>query len=162
MAISKFSAAINQICDEKGLDKETVLEIIENALAAAYRKDYGKKGQDIRVKFDEETGATSVFLYKEVVGNVEDELTQISLNEAKKTKKDVKIGDKISFDVTPADYGRIAAQTAKQVITQRIREAERNVLFTEFKNKEGSLINGIVQQIKNGNVFIDFVCIQLI
>jgi N utilization substance protein A len=155
MAISKFSAAINQICDEKGLSKETVLEIIENALAAAYRKDYGQREQEVEVKFNEETGEASVFLIKEIVDKVEDEDLQISLAEAKKNKKDVKIGDKISFNVTPADYGRIAAQTAKQVITQRIKEAERDILFDELKSQERTLLNGIVQQIKNNNVFID-------
>ncbi len=155
MAISKFLAAINQICDEKGLSRDTVLEIIENALAAAYRKDYGEKGQDIRVKFDEKTGATQVFLYKQVVDEVEDEAIQMTLAEAKKIKKNAKIGDELSWDVTPSDYGRIAAQTAKQVITQRIKEAERNVLFSEFQDKEDSLLNGVVQQIKNNNVFID-------
>lgn len=155
MAISKFLAAINQICDEKGLSRDTVLEIIENALAAAYRKDYGERGQDIRVKFDEKTGATQVFLYKQAVEEVEDEDTQMTLAEAKKTKKNVKIGDELSWDVTPSDYGRIAAQTAKQVITQRIKEAERNVLFSEFQDKEDSLLNGVVQQIKNNNIFID-------
>ena len=130
MAISKFSAAINQICDEKGLSKDTVLDIIENALAEAYKKDYGEKGQDIEVKFDEETGLARVFLRKEVVKEVEDEITQMTLAEAKKTKKDVKMGEKLKWDVTPADYGRIAAQTAKQVITQRIKEAERDVLLS--------------------------------
>jgi len=155
MAISKFLAAINQICDEKGLSRDTVLEIIENALAAAYRKDYGEKGQDIRVKFDEKTGATQVFLYKQVVDEVEDEVTQMSLTEAKKTKKDAKVGDELNWEVTPADYGRIAAQTAKQVITQRIKEAERNVLFSEFQDKKNTLQNGVVQQIKNNNVFVD-------
>ena len=104
MAISKFSAAINQICDEKGLSKETVLEIIENALAAAYRKDYGKRGQDIEVKFNEETGSATVFLNKEVVKKVEDieeEEAQMTLEEAKKIKKDVKAGEKITWNVTP-------------------------------------------------------------
>lgn len=155
MAISKFAAAINQICDEKGLSKETILTIIETALAAAYRKDYGEKGQDIEVKFDEKTGTAKVYLHKEVVKKVEDEEGQISLAEAKKTKKNAKIGGKLTWDVTPADYGRIAAQTAKQVIVQRIKEAERSVLFSEFKDKEKVLLNGTVQQIKNNNVFID-------
>jgi len=155
MVISKLSPVIAQICEEKGLSKEVVLEIIENALAAAYRKDYGKRGQEIKVDFDEETGKAKVFLYKEVVEEVEDPAMQISLDEAKKIKEDAKIGDKVSFNVTPSDYGRIAAQTAKQVIIQRIKEAEREVLVNEFKKKEKTLQSGIVQQVKNGNVFID-------
>jgi len=155
MVTSKFTAVINQICEEKGIPEEKVIEIIENALMVAYRKDYGKKGQDITVKFNKETGEAKVFISKEVVEKIDDELTQISLEEAKKIKKDAKIGEKLTWEVTPSGYGRIAAQTAKQVIIQRIKEAERDVMFNEFKNKEKTLANGVVQQIKNDNVFID-------
>lgn len=155
MVTSKFTAVINQICEEKGIPEEKVIEIIENALMVAYRKDYGKKGQDITVKFNKETGEAKVFINKEVVEKIDDELTQISLEEAKKIKKDAKIGEKLTWEVTPSGYGRIAAQTAKQVIIQRIKEAERDVMFNEYKNKEKTLANGVVQQIKNDNVFID-------
>lgn len=156
MAISPFMAAINQLCDEKSLSKDTILETIEAAIAAAYRKDYGKPSQIIRAKMDPDTGEAKYWQVFDVVEEVEDPESQKDLNEAKKIKKDVKVGDQVEIELeTHSDFGRIAAQTAKQVITQRIREAERDMLYGEFKEKESHLINGVVQQIENGNVIID-------
>lgn len=155
MTTTKFMAAINQICDEKNVSKEKVLDIINSGLSAAYKKDYGTKDQEVEAQIDPETGEAKVFVIKEVVLEVEDENIQINLADAKKLKKDVKVGETVKIDSTPPDYGRIAAQTAKQVIIQRIREAERDVIFSEYKDKEGTLLNGVVQRVENNNALID-------
>lgn len=154
-----FGAAIDQIVAEKGISKEKVLETIEAALAAAYRKDYGERGQDIRAEFNETDGGARVYKVVTVVEDeeLENEAAQISLDEAKKDDKEAEIGKEYVEDVTPDDpnYGRVAAQTAKQVIIQRIREAERDATYEEFKEKEGEIISGIVQRIDGDVVFID-------
>lgn len=163
-----FAAAINQIAEEKNIDKKIIIETIEAALAAAFRKDYGKPEQNIKVDFNEETGAIKVYDEKNVVKKFDEEMEEdhpekvkrefILLKDAKKIKKDAKDGDVIKTDITPKDggrYGRIAAQTAKQVIIQRIREAERDSVFSEFKDKEKQSINATVQRIEGNNVFID-------
>lgn len=156
MPISSFMAAINQICDEKGLSPETVLETVEAALAAAYRKDYGHPDQIIKVKLDPENEEMQVFELLEVVEKVENEKKEIALSEAKKIKKDVKIGGTIEKKLQPhKDFGRIAAQTAKQVITQRLKEAEKGILYKEYKEKEGQILTGVVQQIEGKNVLIN-------
>jgi N utilization substance protein A len=156
MAISPFMAAINQLCDEKSLSKDVILETIEAAVAAAYRKDYGKPSQIIKAKIDPDTGEAKFSQAFDVVEEVEDQESQKTLAEAKKINKKAKIDEQVEIDLEPkSDFGRIAAQTAKQVITQRIREAERDMLFAEFKDKEQKLINGTVQQIENNNVIID-------
>lgn len=156
MPISPFMAAINQICDEKGLSKDTVLETIEAAVAAAYRKDYGKPSQNIKTKFDPETGAIKVWQVFDVVEELEDDQSQKTLAEVKKIKKGVKLEDQVEIELTPhSEFGRIAAQTAKQVIIQRIREAERDMLYKEFKEKENQIINGTIQQVEGSTVVID-------
>jgi len=156
MAISPFMAAINQICDEKSLSKDIVMETIEAAIAAAYRKDFGKPSQVIKVKLDPETGQNQVWQVFEVVEKIENAEAQKILTEAKKIDKKAKIGDEVQIELEPkSDFGRIAAQTAKQVIIQRIREAEREMLYKEFKDKEQKIVNGVVQQIEGSNVIID-------
>ncbi len=186
-----LASALDQICDEKGISKEQVIGAVEAAIEAAYKKDYGKKSQIIKAKFDINTGNTDIFRVKEVVetkkqmvkneetgeeteelfvveiepkldeeGNIIErrfnEERHLELAEAQKTKEDTKIGDLIEFPAEEGGaYGRIAAQTAKQVIIQRIREAEKQSVYDEFKNKEGMVINGIVQRIEKDNVFID-------
>lgn len=157
---SEFELAIDQICEEKGLKKEEVIETIGQALAAAYKKDYGAKGQNIKAKFDPKTGQCKVFDLKEVVENeekMEKPKKQITLAEAKKIKKDAKVGDIITREVTPKEihFGRIAAQTAKQVLAQRIREAEKNMIFETFKKKEGQVLNVTVQRLERNVVFVD-------
>jgi N utilization substance protein A len=159
MAISPFIAAINQICDEKGIAKETVIETIEAALAAAYRKDYGEPGQIILAKLDPESGEAKFFRAFNVVETeeeIEEPDAQKLLSEATRIDKKAKVGDTIEIPLeSHSEFGRIAAQTAKQVITQRLRETERDMLYAEFKEKENQLINGVIQQIENGNVVID-------
>lgn len=184
--LGEFGSAVMQIADEKGISKERVLEVVEAALAAAYKKDYGKKGQVIHAKFDEVQKSASFFLVKEVVDesvrefveeteegevleateenevNEEERLPRFNserdmlLEEAKKLKKDAVLGDMIELPLPPYDeFGRVAAQTAKQVIIQRIREAERESMFDEYKEKEGQVVNGTVQRIEGRNVFVD-------
>lgn len=152
---SQFFAAISQLCDEKNIAKETVIETIESALRAAYRKDYGNKEQEIDVDLDENSGVTTVYLVKEVVEKIEDEDREISEVDAKKYSKKAKAGDTVRIDVTPTNYGRIAAQAAKQVVIQKIQDAERDVLYETFKNRENELINAIVHRVDGTNVYIN-------
>lgn len=154
-----FGTAIDQLVAEKGISKEKVLDTIEAALAAAYRKDYGERGQDIRAEFDEGTGKARIYKITTVVEDeaLENEAAQMTLETAKKTDPEASLAKEYVEEVTPSDahYGRVAAQTAKQVIIQRIREAEREAVFDEYKEKEGEIISGIVQRIENDTVFVD-------
>ncbi|MBI2355898.1 MAG: transcription termination/antitermination protein NusA [Candidatus Doudnabacteria bacterium] len=155
---SDFEAALNQIAEEKDIDKAEILKMIEVSLAAAFRKDYGKKDQNIVVEFNSENLGTKVFDVKKVVEELVDPVKEILPEDAKKYKKGAKVGDEIKIDITPktgAKFGRIAAQTAKQVIVQKIREAERGVLFTDFKSKERQLVSGVVQRLEGETVLID-------
>jgi N utilization substance protein A len=202
--LGQFGGAIAQICEEKGISKEKVVEAIESALAAAYKKDYGKRGQHIRAEFDEVTGGAVFFLVKEVVdettrifepeteegeaeakeekkpslakeskdekeklpsvGTEEDEIKiprynperDFTLEEAQKIKPDAKVGDVIETKLEEkSDYGRVAAQTAKQVIIQKIREAERDAMYDEYKQKESEVVSGVIQRIEGRNIFVD-------
>lgn len=202
MSTNPIMAAIQQICDEKGLKKELVIETIEAALAAAFRKDFGNKEQNIKVQFNPETGGARVFDEKTVIENIDleelekqrEELrvqkeewltrkkeaeqnqqdfsepdpmeisdikrynpkTDIMLSEAKKIDKKADIGDVLTQELeVPAEYGRVAAQTAKQVIIQKLREVERDTIFNDFKTKEGELVNGTIQRIEGRTIFID-------
>jgi len=163
----EFSSAISQIAEEKGISPEKVVETVAAAIAAAYRRDYGRRGQDIRATFDAKTWHARIFKVMTVaefiapVDGGEPRLqnpdAEFTLEDAQKHKQDATVGDEIFFEVTPTDphYGRIAAQTAKQVIIQRIREAERQATFDAFKGKENEILNGNVQRVENGNVFVD-------
>ncbi len=159
---SPIQQAIEQICEEKNIPFEAVIETIEQALAAAYRKDFGQKNENIKVTFDPATATSRVFDVKTVVdGPAEGEETinekkEILLSEVIKVKPDAKVGEEIRTELAvPADYGRMAAQTAKQVIIQRLREAERDVVFSEYKSKEGQVIPATVQRIEGRTVFIN-------
>ena len=201
--MKQFVSAINQIVDEKGIAREKIIETIEMAIAAAYKKDYGEKGQIVKAKLNIETGSVDLKQIKYVIegvdeeGNVtgllplrfeEDEETRrprerddrknyqekneespeeelkikynpekhTLLEEAKKTNKKSKVGDEIIIILEPkTDFGRVAAQTAKQVIIQRLREVERDVIYKEFKEKEGSVVSGTVQRKEGYMIFID-------
>lgn len=152
---TSFAQAIDQICEEKNISKEVVMEAVEAALVAAYKKDYGERDQEVRVKLNEDSGAIEVFVSKEVVEEVENPNLEISLSAAVRVKKDAKVGDIIEIMDLPADFGRIAAQTAKQVIVQRIREAERDMVFSEYKDKEDSIVNCTVQRVEGDTVICD-------
>ncbi len=152
---TQFLAAINQICDEKNIPRDKVIETIKAALRTAYRKDYGTKDQEVDVELDEKSGLATVYLIKEVVKKVEIEDLQMTETEAKKYDKKAKIGDKIKIDVTPAEYGRIAAQSAKQVIIQRIQEAERDMMYDLFKDRENEMINAVVHRVDGNDVYVN-------
>lgn len=154
----QLEQALQQIAEEKGVSREEIIEMIEASLAAAYRKDYGEKDQNIIVEFQTSTLSAKIFDVKTVVAEVEDPQKEVDEVEAQKLKKGAKIGDVIKTEITPKEgvnYGRIAAQTAKQVIIQKLREAERNVQFSDFKAKERTLQNGIIQRIEGETVLVD-------
>ena len=155
MEPTQFFAAINQLCEEKNLSREIIIETIKAALRAAYRKDYGTREQNVDVELNATTGQATVFLVKEVVKKVEDEENQMTVKEAKKYKKNPQVGDEIKIDVTPEGYGRIAAQSAKQVIIQRLQEAERDLMYETFKDRENELIGALVHRVEGPNVYID-------
>jgi len=156
MAISPFAAAINQLADERGLPKEIIFEAVESAVAAAYRKDYGHPDQDIVAKLNPESGEFSVRQLFTVVEEPENVHAELTVDQAQELKKGAKLADIIEVQLEPhQDFGRIAAQTAKQVISQRLREAEKEILYAEYKEKQGQLINGYVQQIEGPNVILN-------
>lgn len=152
---SPFLAAINQLADEKNLPRDVVIDTVKAALRAAYRKDYGNREQNIEVDLDEKSGSIAVFIAKNAVKKIENADQEISLSEAQKYKPDVAEGDIVRIDVTPVGYGRIAAQSAKQVIIQRLQEAERELMYKTFKDRENELLNALVHRVENNQVFID-------
>lgn len=188
---SEITKSIQILCDEKGLDFDIVMEALQSALGAAYRKDFGNRQQNIKVEFDPETGDMKVWDEKEVVEDVPEDVleeaqeelarrreearkeerelseeevedlvrfnpkTQIMITEAKEIKKDAKLGEILIIDLeVPGDFGRMAAQTAKQVIIQKLREAERNTVFEDLKEQEGQIISGFVQRRNRDGGFI--------
>jgi len=157
--ISEFLSAIKLIAEDKGLTEDAVMEAVESALAAAYRKDYGKPGQSIKVKINPEKNTMKVWREYTVLEKdkeITNSESQISLKDAKKQNKDVKPGHVIKENLkAETDFGRVAAQTAKQVITQRLREAERDVLYKEFKEKEHKIVNANVQRVEGQNIIVD-------
>ena len=126
---------LKELGKEKGIDEEVLFEAIEAALISAYKRNFGS-AQNVRVTLSRETGHYHVYAIKTVVEDPEDEITEISLAQARTIKPDYEVGDVIEIEVTPANFGRIAAQTAKQVVVQRIREAERGMVISEFESKE--------------------------
>jgi len=152
---SDFILAITQLSAEKNLPREVVLGAIESALVSAYRKDSFGPTQNISVSINPANGSVTVWAEKTVVEKPADQREEISLAEAKKLNKDTKLDDAIMVEATPSNAGRIAAQTAKQVILQRLHEAEHSAIFEEYANKEGDVITGMVQRIEFGQVFVD-------
>ncbi|MCL4458701.1 MAG: transcription termination factor NusA [Chloroflexi bacterium] len=153
---SDFIAAINQVCSEKGLSKDIVLRALEAALVSAYKRNFGSGGnQGVEVKVDPQSGMVMVYRHKRVVEEVKDDRSEIHLTEARNLKEDVGIGDIIAVESTPQNFGRIAAQTAKQVILQRLREAEREMIYEEYADREGDIITGVVSRIEGKTVVID-------
>jgi N utilization substance protein A len=190
MDLKTLKLVLKQLNEERGIPKEKIVETIEDAIATAYKKEYGKKNQIIRAKFDLDTGKTEFYQEKTVVDDsmlkkdeenkknevekdekigeesstLDEEVKKVKFNperhimieDARKIKKSVKPGDKITFPLeAQKDYGRIAAQTGKQVIIQRIREAEKEAIYNEYKNKQNEVVSGIIQRIENGNIFVD-------
>ena len=145
--------ALSQIAREKGIDKNIIFEAIETSLISACKKHIGANA-NIKVVINEDTGKMQVLNQKEVVETVEDAATQISLEEAKEIKRDYEVGDIVDIEVAPRDFGRISAQTAKQVVVQKFREAEREILFQEYITKEQDIMTGIVQRRDRKNVIV--------
>src|SRR3989344_3947745 len=169
-----IKSVLDQLEEERGIPKEKVLEAVAMALATAYKKEYGKKGQIVRATFDPDNGKTEFFQVKAVVDRekviMEDEEEtdddaekirfnpehHILLDDAQKIKTDAKVDDELTFPLEEkGDYGRIAAQTAKQVIIQKIREAEKVSVMEEYGKREGDIVSGTVQRVERGNLFVD-------
>jgi len=152
---TEFMVALTQLSAEKHLPKEVVLSAIETALVSAYRKDAFAAGQEISAKINPSTGEVKVYVRKTVVEKATDVLREISISDAQKKDKNVQLGDIVSIESTPPNAGRIAAQTARQVILQRLHEAEHHAIFEEFTGKEGDIVTGIVQRITPEQIHID-------
>ena len=154
-----FLSAIKQICDERNLPQAVVLEAVETALISAYKRDFGS-ASNIRAQIDLHSGQASIFAEKQVVDAVEDERYQISLAEARRIDPQAEMGSTVLLEATPTDFGRIAAQTAKQIILQRIREAERDVLYETYTEREGEIVNGTVQRVSDRAITINLGRVQ--
>ena len=155
MDFKQLAVAIKAIAEEKNLPEDTVKEVVEQALAAAYRRDYGDREQEVRVTMNLNTGEVDAYVAKEVVERIGDGDYEISLSDAKVMKKDAKIGDMIELHEKVENFGRVAAQTAKQVILQRLREAEREIVMAEYEDKIGTVINAVVSRVEGNIVRID-------
>ena len=151
----QLGVAIRTIAEEKNLPEETVQEVVEQALAAAYRRDYGDREQEIRVTMNLNTGDVDAYISKEVVERVGDPAYEISVADASVMKKDAKKGDMIEIHEEVKTFGRVAAQTAKQVILQRLREAEREIIMNEYEDKIGTVINATVARVEGNITRID-------
>jgi N utilization substance protein A len=147
--------ALDQIEEEKGISKDVIVEAIEAALLSAYKKNFGATAQNMRIEMDRETGEMRAYQVRTIVENVDDPTTQIALLQVREWDPTSEIGEMVEVEVTPRDFGRIAAQTAKQVVVQRLREAERELVYKEFRDREGDIVTGIVQRIERKNVYMD-------
>lgn len=150
----EFIEAVHEISKEKGIQEDVLFDALESALSSAYKKNFGS-AQNVKISMNRETGDVHVYAEKSIVEQVEDNLLEISLDDAKKIDRNYNLGDIIDIEVTPRTFGRIAAQTAKQVVVQKIREAERGIIYDEFASKENDLINGTVLRKDKQNVYID-------
>ena len=150
----EFLATLHELAEEKGIDAEVLFEAIEAALITAYKRNFGS-AQNVRVTLSRETGTYHVYAIKTVVEEPENEIEQISLAQARTIKPEYEVGDVIEIEVTPANFGRVAAQTAKQVVVQRIREDERGIIYEEFSSRESDIVTGLVERVENRNVYID-------
>ncbi|BEU87553.1 transcription termination factor NusA [Selenomonas sp. TAMA-11512] len=149
-----FMDAFQALGKERGIAPEVIFDAVEAALVSAYKRNFNS-AQNVRVEMDRATGQFHVFAVKTIVEEVTDPVAEISIAEAREINAVYEPGDIIEIEVTPANFGRIAAQTAKQVVVQRIREAERGVIFDEFSDREGEILTGIVQRVEAGNVFVN-------
>ncbi|MFD1412946.1 transcription termination factor NusA [Oceanobacillus jeddahense] len=146
--------AIDHLAKEKGIDKDILMEALEAALISAYKKNF-KSASNVRVELNETTGKMAVFARKTIVENVDDSQLEISLDEAKSINPNYEVDDVIEVEVTPKDFGRIAAQAAKQVVTQRVREAERGVIFSEYIDREEDVMTGIIQRKDSRFIYVN-------
>ena len=146
--------ALEELEKENGIKKEYVLESIETALVTVYKRNFDAL-ENVRVDIDHQTGATHVYAIKEVMERANDDALEISLEDAHKINKDLKVGDSVEVEIVPKDFGRIAAQTAKQVIIQKLREVERDIVFNEYSERKGEIVSGIIQKADKNIVVMD-------
>lgn len=146
--------AMDDLEKERDISKDLLIEAIESALVSAYKKNYGT-AQNVRVSIDRERGDVDVFMRKDVVDVVTNPLVEVALEEARAIDPEYELGDVIEYKVTPKDFGRIAAQTAKQVVVQRIREAERGIIYEDYVNRQSEIVTGIIHRISNETVFVN-------
>jgi N utilization substance protein A len=147
--------ALDQIEEEKGISKDVIVDAIEAALLSAYKKNFGATAQNMRIEMDRQTGEMRAYQVRTIVEEVDDPTTQIALAQVREWDPTAQVDEMVEVEVTPKDFGRIAAQTAKQVVVQRLREAERELVYKEFRDREGDIVTGIVQRIERKNVFLD-------
>jgi N utilization substance protein A len=152
--IKELISAIDELEKERGINKEYLMEALETALATAYKRNFDS-AENVKIDMNGITGEITIYAVKEVVLEVEDEMLQISLEEAKKKDEKVAEGDTVEIEIILKDFGRIAAQTAKQVIVQKIREAERDMVYTEYNDRKGEIVSGIVQKADGGTLILD-------
>jgi len=155
MDFKQLGQAIKLIAEEKNLPEEQVTDIVQQALAAAWRRDFGNRDQEVRVTMNLNTGDVTVYVTKEVVEDVEDPQSQINLAGAQVIRKNAKIGETVELMQKVEDFGRVAAQTAKQVVMQRLREAEREIVLAEYEDKVGSLVNGVISRVEGRLVRVE-------
>jgi transcription termination/antitermination protein NusA len=153
--IKQLGLAVRTIAEEKNLPEDTVQEVVEQALAAAYRRDYGDREQAVRVTMNLHSGEVDAYVTKEVVAEVTQPAYEISLSDAQVLNKSAKVGDSVEVHEAVHNFGRVAAQTAKQVILQKLREAEREIVMSEYEDKIGTVINGLVARVEGNIVRID-------
>lgn len=146
--VKQLVMAIRSIADEKNLPEEMVLDVVQQAIAAAWRRDHGDREQEVRAEMNTTSGDVTVYVSKEVVEEVDNDQLQVSLEEARKVRPDAEIGEFVEYDEKATSFGRVAAQTAKQVVLQKLREAEREVVMSEYADKIGTVIVGTVQRVE--------------
>ncbi|HET7629752.1 MAG TPA: transcription termination factor NusA [Candidatus Saccharimonadales bacterium] len=146
--LKQLVTAVKTIADEKNLPEETVMEVVEQAVAAAWRRDNGERDQEVRAELNTNDGTAKVFVVHHVVEEVDNPASEMTVEEAKELKKDAKVGDVIEDEHQATSFGRVAAQTAKQVVLQKLREAEREVVMVEFADKIGTVLTGTVQRVE--------------
>ena len=150
----EFFEALEELSIEKGISKEYLLDAIESALLTAYKKNFNSQ-ENVKIVIDEEKASIKVYSLKEVVEEVFDPAIEVAIDSLKKGRKKIELGDIIEVEITPKDFGRISAQTAKQVIVQKIREAEREIVFTEYSDRQGEIVSGMVQKVDKNLVIVD-------
>ena len=146
--------SLEELEKEKGIKKSYVIEAIETALVTAYKRNFDSL-ENVKVDIDKQTGATHIYAIKDVMEEAKDEATEISLEDAHKINKSLKLGDQVDVEIVPKDFGRIAAQTDKQVIIQKLREVERDLIFNEFNDRKGEIVSGIIQKADKNIVVMD-------
>ncbi len=150
----EFFEALEELSIEKGINKDYLLDAIETALITAYKKNFNAE-ENVKIVIDEKNAIIKVYSIKEVCEEVFDPAIEISLDDARKIDKKVQMGDTVEVEITPRDFGRIAAQTAKQVIVQKIREAEREIVYTEYSDRQGEIVSGLIQKVDKNVVIVD-------